>query len=230
MEAPLVLIVDDEAALARVVASYCEREGWRVALAHDGPTAVASARQLDPQVIILDVMLPGFDGYEVCRQVRSFSSAQILMLTARGEEPEAVAGLTAGADDYMVKPVRPFELMARVKARLRRDPVASGTAPTAEAGRPELVWRDWRLDPESRRVWWSGHELELTPTEFDLIAIMLRKPHSAWGRRQLLDRLGLVAVEHSIDVHVGNIRAKLAAWTDRPVIRTVRGVGYGLAE
>ncbi|MDR1388304.1 MAG: response regulator transcription factor [Propionibacteriaceae bacterium] len=227
MEAPLVLIVDDETALAQVVASYCQREGWRVALAQDGPGAVEAARRLEPQVVILDVMLPGFDGYEVCRRVRAFSSAHILMLTARGEEPEAVAGLTAGADDYMVKPVRPFELMARVKAHLRR---GSEAGPAEPEQLEQLVWRDWRLNLESRRAWWGEHELDLTPTEFDLVAVMLRRPHSAWGRRQLLDRLGLAAVEHSIDVHVGNIRAKLAAWTDRPVIRTVRGVGYGLAE
>lgn len=222
-----VLVVDDEVALAGVVASYLEREGFTVRIAHTGPEAVEQAREFGPVVIILDVMLPGFDGLEVCRQVRHFSDAYILMLTARDEEVDKVLGLSMGADDYLVKPFSPRELVARVRAMLRRPRVQPSvrSSDVVELG-------DLRVDREARRVTVGGNEIDLTRTEFDLLAVMSARPRAAFTRRQLIDAVwgeGWFGDEHVVDVHVGHLRTKLGDDAAEPrFVRTVRGIGYGM--
>jgi DNA-binding response OmpR family regulator len=222
-----VLVVDDEQALATVIASYLEREGFAVDLAHDGPSAVAAAREHRPDLVVLDVMLPGFDGVEVCRQVRGFSDAYIIMLTARDEEIDKIVGLSVGADDYLVKPFSPRELIARVRAMLRR--------PRAVPVNPAVtVLGDLTIDPEARKVTVDGAPVDLTRTEFDLLAAMADRPRAAFSRRQLLTEVwgpDWYGDEHLVDVHVGHLRRKLGDDATEPrYVRTVRGVGYGLGE
>jgi DNA-binding response OmpR family regulator len=225
VEPMTVLVVDDEIALAGVVAGYLEREGFTVVQAHDGPTAVALARSALPELIVLDVMLPGFDGVEVCRQVRQFTDAYIIMLTARDEEVDKVVGLSVGADDYLVKPFSPRELIARVRAMLRRPRAAPASPSVTRVG-------DLAVDEESRTVTVSGSPVELTRTEFDLLATMVARPRLAFSRRQLIDAVwgaDWYGDEHLVDVHVGHLRRKLGDDAGEPrYVRTVRGVGYGM--
>jgi DNA-binding response OmpR family regulator len=228
-----VLVVDDEVALAGVIASYLQREGFEVSLAYDGLSALALARQHRPDLIVLDVMLPGVDGIEVCRQLRTFTDAYIIMLTARDEEVDKIVGLSVGADDYVVKPFSPRELIARVRAMLRRprtDPVSEDEADQRQAAGP--VFADVVLDLGARRVTRAGIPVELTRTEFDLLAALAAHPRVAFTRRQLLDEVwgeGWYGDEHVVDVHVAHLRAKLGDDATEPIyIRTVRGVGYGL--
>jgi DNA-binding response OmpR family regulator len=233
-----VLVVDDEVPLARVVASYLQREGFAVELAHDGPSAVAAARANEPALVVLDVMLPGFDGLEVCRRIRTFSDCYVIMLTARDEEIDKVLGLTVGADDYLVKPFSPRELVARVRAMLRRPRGIGQTAPPEDraadpAGADTVVVGSLRLDLAARVATLAGRELELTRTEFDLLAALAGEPRRAFSRRQLIDRVWggeWYGDEHVVDVHVGHLRRKLGDDATSPAhIRTVRGVGYGMA-
>ena len=225
-----VLVVDDETALAGVIASYLQREGFEVDLAHDGPSAVDQARRSPPDLVVLDVMLPGFDGIEVCRQLRVFTDAYVIMLTARDEEVDKIVGLSVGADDYLVKPFSPRELIARVRAMLRR-PRAVASAPQSEQS-AALTFADVVLDVEARQVTLGGTQLDLTRTEFDLLATLAARPRAAFTRRQLLDAVwgeGWYGDEHVVDVHVAHLRAKLGDDAAEPTyIRTVRGVGYGL--
>lgn len=221
-----VLVVEDEVDLARVVAGYLESEGFAVTVAHSGPDAVERARSLQPALIVLDLMLPGFDGIEVCRQVRTFSDCYIIMLTARDDEIDKVLGLSMGADDYLVKPFSPRELMARVRAMLRRPRHAVTAVPHRRLGELEL-------DPEARKVWVTGTEVDLTRTEFDLLDVMSEHPRRAFTRRQLIDHVwgdSWYGDEHIVDVHVGHLRKKLGDDAGTPrYIRTVRGIGYGMA-
>jgi DNA-binding response OmpR family regulator len=223
-----VLVVDDEVPLTDVIGSYLEREGFAVSFAHNGPDAVAHAREGRPDLIVLDVMLPGFDGIEVCRQVRQFSDAYVIMLTARDEEVDKVLGLSMGADDYLVKPFSPRELIARIRAMLRRPRSGGDVGPSAE---PRVVGR-LSLNPESREVAVDGVAIELTRTEFDLLAAMVARPRAALTRRQLIDAVwgpGWYGDEHVVDVHVGHLRTKLGDDASEPrFVRTVRGVGYGM--
>jgi DNA-binding response OmpR family regulator len=229
-----VLVVDDEIALAGVVAGYLQREGFAVDLAHDGPSAVAAAREHRPDLVVLDVMLPGFDGIEVCRQLRGFTDAYIIMLTARDEEVDKVVGLSVGADDYLVKPFSPRELIARVRAMLRRPRAVDGSttsAADAEDIEPLHVGA-LTVDTVARTVAVADASVELTRTEFDLLAAMARRPRAAFTRRQLLDEVwgdGWYGDEHVVDVHIGHLRRKLGDDAEVPgYIRTVRGVGYGI--
>lgn len=222
-----VLVVDDEVALAGVVAGYLEKEGFTAVQAHDGPSAVALAESRRPDLIVLDVMLPGFDGVEACRRIRTFTDAYIIMLTARDEEVDKVVGLSVGADDYLVKPFSPRELIARVRAMLRRPRLA----PTATAA---TTVGDLVLDEEARKVTVAGSPVELTRTEFDLLAAMAARPRMAFTRRQLIEEVwgaDWYGDEHLVDVHIGHLRRKLGddAAASR-YVRTVRGVGYGLGE
>lgn len=223
---PRVLVVDDEAPILDLVRGYLEREGFEVATAADGPAALAAVRAGNPDVVILDVMLPGLDGIEVCRQLRTFSDAYVLMLTARGEEIDRIMGLTVGADDYLVKPFSPRELVARVKALLRRPRVESAPA---SAGPPGL-----EIDEARRTVRVDGRAADLTTLEFDLLAVLARDPGVVIRRQALLDRvwgIDFVADDHLVDVHVGNLRRKLGDDPAHPrFVETVRGVGYRLRE
>lgn len=232
MDQRRVLVVDDEKALARIVGSYLEAEGFAVDLAHDGPTAVAAASGTDPELVVLDVMLPGFDGIEACRRIRQFSDCYIIMLTARDEEIDKVVGLSVGADDYLVKPFSPRELVARVRAMLRRP--RTGVAAREPAGGERLTVADVDIDPVSREARLSGGELDLTRTEFDLLVALAASPRRAFTRRQLIDEVwgsDWFGDEHIVDVHIGHLRRKLGDSAAQPrYIRTVRGVGYGMAS
>lgn len=223
-----VLVVDDEVPLTGVVGSYLEREGFTVSVAHSGPDAVDRARQDQPVLIVLDVMLPGFDGIEACRQIRQFSDAYIIMLTARDEEVDKILGLSIGADDYLVKPFSPRELIARVRAMLRRPRSTSASGAPAEVH----ALGPLAVDVEARTVELDGEPVELTRTEFDLLAAMMARPKAALTRRQLIDAVwgpGWYGDEHVVDVHVGHLRTKLGDEAGDPrFIRTVRGVGYGM--
>ena len=227
-EDALVLVVDDETPLTGVVGSYLEREGFQIALAHTGPDAVDTARALSPDLIILDVMLPGFDGIEVCRRVRQFSDAYIIMLTAKDEEMDKVLGLSMGADDYLVKPFSPRELIARVRAMLRR-PRTSEDAATVSHQVAGII-----LEPQARHLTVDGTPVELTRTEFDLLAALMEHPKAVLTRRQLIDAVwgpGWYGDEHVVDVHIGHVRDKLGDDAASPrYIRTVRGVGYGMVS
>lgn len=226
-----VLVVEDEVELAAVVASYFEHEGYLVETAVDGPTAVEKARESRPDLIVLDLMLPGFDGIEVCRQVRTFSDAYILMLTARDEEVDKIVGFAVGADDYLVKPFSPRELIARSKAILRR-PRTQGEGTGQETSSTALHFGDLTLNPASRIVSVGGVVVELTRTEFDLLEIMVESPKNIFSRRQLLEHVwggDWYGEIHVVDVHVGHLRKKLTeAGLAESAIRTVRGVGYGM--
>ena len=223
------LVVDDEQALARLVAGYLERDGFDVDLAFDGPAAVALARERHPDVVVLDLGLPGLDGVEVCRQIRTFSDAYVVMLTARAEEIDTIVGLSVGADDYVTKPFRPRELVARIGAMLRRPrrvPVGSGAGDAPEP----LRFGALAIDPVGREVWLHDEPVELTRTEFDVLAALAANPHRVLSRRALLAQVwgtDWVGDDHLVDVHVLHVRQKLAdTATEQRYVRTVRGVGY----
>jgi DNA-binding response OmpR family regulator len=221
------LVVEDETKLAELLGSYLERDGFDVAVVHDGLEAVATARAVDPDVVVLDLGLPGLDGVEVCRQLRTFSDAYVVMLTARSEEVDTLIGLSVGADDYMTKPFSPRVLMARVQAMMRRPRQPEKPADALEGARTfgALV-----IDPLGRDVWQDGEPLSLTRTEFDLLAALSERPRMAFSRRQLIDAVWgptWVGDEHLVDVHIGHLRRKLDDdATEGRFIRTVRGVGY----
>lgn len=222
-----VLVVEDERPLAQVIAGYLREETFEVLVAHDGPAAVEAARAHEPDLVVLDVMLPGFDGLEVCRRLRTFSDAYVLMLTARDDEVDKVVGLSVGADDYVVKPFSPRELVARVQAMLRRPRAGS----TGQHPSPLQVG-ELRVDPGSRQASVAGRAVDLTRTEFDLLATMAARPRLAFSREQLIEAVwgpDWYGDEHVVDVHVGHLRRKLGEDANEPrFIRTVRGVGYGM--
>lgn len=220
----LALVVDDEAPLVALVRSYLEREGFEVETTGDGETAVALARDRAPDVIVLDLMLPGIDGIEACRRIRSFSDAYILMLTARAEEVDKIVGLSTGADDYLTKPFSPGELVARIRALLRR-PRKEATPATAPRRFGDLV-----IDPLAHEVRVGEEIIELTPLEFELLDTLSESPRIAFARSQLLERVWgptWFGDEHVVDVHIANLRRKLGDDGRNPrYIRTVRAVGY----
>ncbi len=222
-----ILVVDDEPPIVELVTGYLVREGWAVESAGDGIAALEAVRRIDPDVIVLDVMLPGLDGIEVCRQLRTFSDAYVLMLTARGEEIDRIMGLTVGADDYLVKPFSPRELVARIKALLRRPRTGQAATP---GGTPAGL----EIDEGRRLVLIDGAPAELTALEFNLLAVLARDPGIVVTRQSLLDQLWGAAFEaddHLVDVHVANLRRKLGDDPARPrFLETVRGVGYRLRE
>lgn len=232
MPGPTILVVDDEPPIIDLVRGYLEREGFTVHAASDGPSAVAAVRDLAPDVVVLDVMLPGFDGVEACRQIRSFSDAYVLMLTARSEEIDRVVGLSVGADDYLTKPFSPRELVARVKALLRRPrtlPTAADATPAQGQGPAGL-----KVDLPRRTATVDGRRVALTTTEFEILALLSRDPGVVVSRQALLDAVwgvDFVGDDHLVDVHVANLRRKLGDDVDaRRFIVTVRGAGYRLVE
>ena len=225
------LIVDDEAPLADVVASYLKRELFEVHLAHDGQRALALAREVDPDVVILDIGLPGVDGIEVCRQLRAFSDAYVIMLTARDTEVDTVVGLSVGADDYVTKPFSPRELVARVRAVLRRPRRSTAAGKDSELQlNPPRVFGARRINIDSREVHIDDTPVMLTRTEFDLLAALSARPGTVLSRRQLLESVwgeSWFGNDNIIDVHVGHLRRKLGDNPSLPrYVTTVRGVGY----
>jgi DNA-binding response OmpR family regulator len=223
------LVVDDEQPLVKVVSTYLEREGFEVASAGDGERAVALARELDPDVIILDLMLPEMDGIEACRQIRTFSDAYIVMLTGRVEEVDRIVGLSTGADDYVSKPFSPGELMARVRAMLRRP-----RARRAPARSAVQRFGDLEIDSMAREVRLGGELVELTKIEFDLLDVLSGEPRVVFSRERLLERVWggeWFGDDHVVDVHVANLRGKLGDDPRAPrYVRTVRGVGYRMGD
>ncbi|HET9656830.1 MAG TPA: response regulator transcription factor [Kineosporiaceae bacterium] len=222
-----VLIVDDEEPLARLVATYLARDGFEVTLAFDGPSGVDRVRSVDPDVVVLDLGLPGLDGVEVCRSIRAFSDCYVIMLTARSDEMDKLVGLSVGADDYLTKPFSPRELLARIHVMLRR-PRSFRQSPQTE--RPPLRFGPLTIDVAGRDVLLADEPVPLTRTEFDLLAALATRPRAAFTRRQLIDAVWgqeWIGDEHLVDVHVGHLRRKLRDdAADGRFVRTVRGVGY----
>ncbi len=226
--APRVLVVEDEQALGLLLAYNLESEGYAVERVERGDEAELRIAESEPDLVILDWMLPGVSGLEICRRLRARDETRalpVIMLTARGEETERVRGLSVGADDYVVKPFSVPELMARVRSLLRR------TKPERVAAR--LAAGDIDLDRETRRVRRAGRDVHLGPTEFRLLEYLLEKPGRVFSRAQLLDSVwGLSAEidERTVDVHVGRLRKALVRGRERDPIRTVRGAGYSFDE
>jgi len=224
-----VLVVDDEPNLVELVQGYLEREGYTVETAGDGPSALAITRAERPDLVLLDLMLPGMDGFEVCRQLRQFSDAYVLMLTARADEVDKVVGLSVGADDYVTKPFSPRELVARVKAMLRRPRHASATNEPSSGEPPPLRFGDLVVDVARHEVVCSAQPVSLTAREFALLTTLAAHPGRVFTRSQLLEQVWGAEFfdERVVDVHVANLRKKLADDALQPrYVETVRGVGY----
>ena len=228
-----VLVVDDEQALADLVGSYLTRDGFEVSMAYDGAAAIDLARQVDPDVMVLDLGLPLVDGVEVCRVVRTFSDCYIVMLTARTEEIDKLIGLSVGADDYLTKPFSPRELLARIQAMLRRPRASTASGLSAQES-PARTFGALSIDVAGREVHLGGAAVALTRTEFDLLAALSGRPKLVFSRRQLIDAVWdqtWVGDEHLVDVHVGHLRKKLGDDSSSPrYVRTVRGIGYRMGE
>jgi two-component system, OmpR family, alkaline phosphatase synthesis response regulator PhoP len=222
-----ILIVDDEPKIVKLTRDYLEKDGFQVISAEDGPTALELARRERPDLVILDIMLPGMDGWEVCRVLRRDTDVPIIMLTARSEESDQIVGLELGADDYITKPFSPRTLVARVRAILRRTQGKLKPAVRFRAGGLEI-------DLERHQASLDGQVLRLTPTEFKLLAILSQNPGQLFSRDQLADHLHGAAFDsfdRSIDSHVKNLRRKIEADPAQPrYIETVYGVGYRFIE
>ncbi len=218
-----VLVVDDEPTIAGSIAARLRAEGYTVDVAHDGPSAIASFEADEPDLVVLDVMLPGFDGLEVCRRIQARRPIPVLMLTARDTETDLLVGLAVGADDYLTKPFSIRELAARVGVLFRRvDRAAEQQAETAR-----IVLGDLEIDPAERRVLRGGEPAHLTPTEFDLLVHLARQPRAVQSREVLLANVwgwADATATRAVDSHVKALRRKLGA----DLIRTVHGVGYAL--
>ncbi|HXF82841.1 MAG TPA: response regulator transcription factor [bacterium] len=221
---PKVLIVDDEESIVDLLRSYLTNEGFQVEAATDGPTALARARTFRPDVVVLDIMLPGLDGVEVLRQLRAESPVYVIMLTAKAEEADKVVGLSVGADDYVTKPFSPRELTARIRAILRRGRGAAPEPPRV------LMFRQLRLDPVRREVWKDDEPVELTTLEFNLLHMLASYPGHVLSREQLLERVwgtDYFGDDRVVDAHIKKLRQKLGDDAAEPrFIQTVRGVGY----
>lgn len=220
---PTVLVVDDEAPLRELIRAYLEREGYTVREATNGKDALASVAQSPPDVVVLDLMLPEIDGIEVCRRIRTSSEVYIIMLTARADEVDRVVGLEIGADDYLTKPFSPRELIARIRAVLRRSRATQSTAKV-------LRFDELEIDVEGHEIRLSGDEIAVTSTEFRLIVLLATAPGRLFTRAQLLEHVWGVSYygdDHVVDVHIANARRKLKEDPTSPrFIETVRGAGY----
>jgi DNA-binding response OmpR family regulator len=221
-----VLVVEDEKNLAALLRKYLERESFEVYEALDGHAALEASHTVDPDVVILDWMLPGLDGMEVLRELRRFSEAYVIMLTARTEEVDRIVGLSTGADDYLTKPFSPGELIARIRAMLRR---SRSEAREAEEDAP-LRFGELTIDPARREVRLKEKEVPLTALQFDLLATLASRPGLVFNRRQLLERVwgdDYFGSDHVVDVHIANLRKKVEEDPSDPrYVQTVRGVGY----
>jgi DNA-binding response OmpR family regulator len=222
-----VLVVEDSVEILDLVTDLLRAEGFEVRTSMDGEAALDVARAYDPDLVVLDLNLPGIDGVQVCQRLRAFSQAYVLMLTAKGEEIDKVVGLSVGADDYVTKPFSPRELVARVQALLRR-------ARVEEPVSRERVFGDLVVDAEAREVRVAGTPVELTRIEFDLLETLSATPRMAFSRRQLQEAVwgeDWYGDDHAIDVHVSNLRRKIEADPRSPrYVKTVRGVGYRMGD
>lgn len=225
--AQTILVVDDEARIVKLVRDYLERAGFDVLTARDGETALQLARREQPDLIVLDLMLPGMDGLDVCRRLRQESSVPIIMLTARVEEADRIVGLELGADDYVTKPFSPREVVARVRATLRRVSGELGPTTVIRAG-------DVELDTAAMTATVAGQPVDLTPTEFQLLATLARQPGRIFSREQLLEAIHGVAYDgydRSVDSHIKNLRRAIEPDPRQPrYIQTVYGVGYRFVD
>jgi len=222
-----VLVVDDEPIVSEVVERYLVREGFEVSVAHDGDSALERAREQAPDLVVLDLMLPKLDGLEVCRRLRAESSVAIIMLTAKGEESDRILGLGLGADDYLMKPFSPGELVGRVKAVLRRT-----SAPPSPLEGEALRFGELRIIPRARKVELNGKAVELTAKEFDLLHFLAKNAGQVFTREQLLDQVWdyeYFGDTSTVTVHVRRLREKVEPDPMRPrFVKTVWGVGYKL--
>ena len=221
---PRVLVVEDEPTIADAIAARLAAEGFDVQQVHDGLVALDRAAAWDPEVVVLDVMLPGLDGHEVCRRLQAARPVPVLMLTARDDETDLLVGLGIGADDYMTKPFSMRELVARIRALLRR---VERAAATRQSPAPTVQVNGLRIDGAQRRVWSREDEVHLTPTEFDLLACLAARPGTVLTREALLAEVwgwADASGTRTVDSHVKSLRRKLGA----DLLRTVHGVGYAL--
>jgi len=223
-----VLVVDDDRKIVELVRLYLERDGYRVLVAYDGLEALKLARQKRPDLIVLDLMLPEVDGLDVCRILRTESKVPIIMLTAKTTEGDKLVGLELGADDYVTKPFSPRELVARVRAVLRR------VDQEAPQGSTEMRFADLVIDCRRHEVWVRGEVVHLTPTEFRLLEVLAGEPGRAFTRLELLDLVfgyDFEGFERTVDAHVKNLRQKIERDPKQPTyIETVYGVGYRFSE
>jgi DNA-binding response OmpR family regulator len=228
MSGETILVVDDEPKLVKTVRAYLENAGFRVATASDGQMALTVFRHERPALVVLDLGLPGMDGLDVARTLRRDSNVPIIMLTARVDEADKLIGLELGADDYVTKPFSPRELVARVRAVLRR------TGGEREQPQAPIVAGDVHVDLERRQVTVSGESVDLTPTEFDLLVVLARHPGRVFSRLELLDKVqgyAFEGYERTVDAHVKNLRQKIEPDPKEPrYLLTVYGVGYRFSE
>ena len=219
-----ILVVDDEPGIVSNVRAYLEREGYAVQTAADGPAALRLARSFAPDLVVLDIMLPGIDGLEVLRRLRQDSEVYVLLLTARADETDKVIGLTVGADDYLTKPFSPRELVARIKAILRRG--RGGESAT----KISLAFGDLRIDPAAHQAWKGDAPVDLTAIEFNLLYALAKHPGRVLSREQLIEQVwgyDYYGDDRVVDVHLGRLRRKIEEDPEHPQrVVTVRGVGY----
>lgn len=224
-----VLVVDDDEKILKVLTVYLEKEGYGVITAKNGWEAVDKARQLDPDIVLLDVMLPSLDGWGVCKEIRRNSNVPIIMLTARDAEADRIIGLELGADDYVVKPFSPKEVIARIRAIFRRIQLESSPEPREHSLKVGSIV----LDQKSHSLTVAGDSVELTPTEYKLLELFLSHPGQVFSRLQLIEKVqgyAFEGYERTVDSHIKNLRKKLGASADEPhYIKTIYGVGYKLA-
>jgi len=223
---PTILVIDDEASIRNVAKAYLEHAGYRVLCATTGPEGLQMALDHQPDLIVLDLMLPGMDGMEITARLRAHSDVFILMLTARSEEMDRVAGLRVGADDYLTKPFSPRELVARVEAILRRQ-----RGKTTKSSLMRFAHLD--IDPDAREARAAGQLLDLTPTEFDLLLVLARNHNRVLSREDLIDKVwgaDFCGTDRVVDVYISQLRRKIETMTGANVIRTVRGVGYRFVD
>lgn len=222
MTAKHILVVEDEEKISGLLCDYLKEAGFRTSTQNDGNRVIAQIKKDSPDLILLDIMLPGRDGLELCREIRQFSDVPIIMITARVEEIDRLLGLELGADDYICKPFSPREVVARVKAVFRRV--------HAEPREDHLVVGSISLNDETHQVMINKKALNLTPNEFELLKIMMRRPNRVFSRTELINRVqgyDFEGYDRTIDTHIKNLRKKIARWLpDQEIISTVYGVGY----
>ncbi|HSH04447.1 MAG TPA: response regulator transcription factor [Anaerolineae bacterium] len=229
MAQPLILVVEDELSIRKILQTYLESAGFRVVCTADGAAAIPLVRQHQPDLLVLDLNLPGMDGLDIAVRLRQESDIYILMLTARIEEEDRVAGLRLGADDYLTKPFSPRELVARVEAALRRNRRHMNEVGPTVPGHTPLEFKKLTIEPQAHEVVAAGEKLDLTPTEFNVLLVLARNEGLVLTRDQLINQVwghNFYGNDRVVDVYVGQVRRKLEAVTEEKMINTIRGVGY----